>query len=66
MAERQDHPGGGVPPYGTTIQEAIAKGDLRHMRDVARQAEAWLGQHGDIGASLELLKSEIARRESRK
>ena len=53
-----------VVPYGTAIHQAIAAGDVRRMRKIAQQVETWLGQHGDIGAALELLKSEIARREA--
>lgn len=50
-----------VPPYGVAIQEAIASGDLARMTAVAREAETYLKDHGDVPAALEALKVEIAR-----
>jgi hypothetical protein len=47
--------------YGPPIQEAIAKGDLAHMKQLAAEAEAHLQQVGDVRAALEYLKIEIAR-----
>jgi hypothetical protein len=52
-----------VPPYGTAIHEAVASGDLKRMKDVARSAEKWLEEHGDVTAALQALKIEIARYE---
>lgn len=60
MAQGQ---GGPVPPYGTAIQEAIAKGDLAQMKQVAAEAEKHLQQAGDVRGALEGLKIEIARHE---
>jgi hypothetical protein len=54
---------GSLPPYGTAIQEAIAKGDLAKMKQVASDAEQHLAQTGDVRAALEYLKLEIARHE---
>lgn len=48
--------------YGVAIHEAIASGDQAKMQEVARQAEAYLAQHGDLGAAIEILKSELAKR----
>jgi hypothetical protein len=48
-------------PYGPPIQEAIAKGDLAHMKQVAAAAEQHLQQVGDVRAALEYLKIEIAK-----
>jgi hypothetical protein len=52
-----------VPPYGSAIQQAVASGQLRRMKAVAKQAEAFLSRHGDISAALEALRVEIARLE---
>lgn len=49
--------------YAPTIQDAIARGDLARMREVARQAEQQLATAGDLRTSLEILKIEIARLE---
>jgi hypothetical protein len=54
---------GPVPPYGPPIQEAIAKGDLAKMKQLATEAEAYLQKAGDVRAALEYLKLEIARHE---
>jgi len=60
MAEAERGP---VPPYGPPIQEAIAKGDLAQMKQVAAAAEAHLQQVGDVRAALGYLKIEIAKHE---
>ena len=52
-----------VPPYGIAIQEAIAKGDLARMKQVAADAEQHLQQSGDVRSALEYLKIEIAKHE---
>ena len=57
---------GPVPPYGVAIQQAIASGDLNQMKQVVKQAEAYLQEHGDIRSALEVLKVEIAKHESKK
>ena len=54
---------GPVPPYGPPIQEAIAKGDLAKMKQLATEAEAYLPKAGDVRAALEYLNLEIARHE---
>jgi hypothetical protein len=54
---------GAVPPYGPPIQEAIAKGDLARMKQLAADTEAFLQEAGDVPAALELLRIEIAKRE---
>lgn len=48
--------------YGVAIHEAIASGDRTQMQDAARRAEAYLAQYGDLGAVIEILKSELAKR----
>lgn len=48
--------------YGVAIHEAIASGDQERMQSVAREAEAYLAQHGDLSAAIEILKSELAKR----
>jgi len=50
-----------VVPYGPPIQEAIAKGDLATMKQLAADTEKYLQQVGDVRAALEYLKIEIAR-----
>jgi hypothetical protein len=52
-----------VPPYGVAIQQAIAKGDLAHMKQVAKDVEDYLNQAGNLPAALTILKAEIAKAE---
>jgi hypothetical protein len=47
--------------YGVPILEAIAKGDLKRMKQLATEAEAHLKQVGDVRTALEVLKIEIAK-----
>ncbi len=51
--------------YGPPIQDAIAKGDLPKMKQLAEEAEKHLHQVGDVRSALEYLKIEIARLEHR-
>ena len=53
--------GGPVPPYGEAIQQAVASGDLARMKTVAKEAEAFISQWGNIPAALEALRLEIAK-----
>lgn len=55
-----------VVPYGVAIHKAAASGDINQMKEVAEHAEKWLAEHGNVAAALEILKHEIAKRESRK
>lgn len=50
-----------VTLYGVSIHEAAASGDLERMKAVARQAEEYLREAGNVPAALELLKLEIAK-----
>jgi hypothetical protein len=52
-----------VPLYGVVIQEACCTGDLNRMKAVAKQAEEYLRESGDVPAALEALKIEIAKLE---
>ncbi len=54
-----------VPPYGDAIHEAIASGDLRKMKAVAKAAKEYLDEVGDLPAALQALKIEIAKAERR-
>jgi hypothetical protein len=47
--------------YGPAIAEAIGKGDLDGMRSLVQEAEAYLNEHGDVAAALEMLRAEIAK-----
>ncbi len=49
--------------YGVSIHRAIASGDLAQMKNVAKEAEQYLAQAGDLPAALEALKIEIAKLE---
>ncbi|HEY6324059.1 MAG TPA: DUF1843 domain-containing protein [Thermoanaerobaculia bacterium] len=51
--------------YGVGIQEACASGDVERMKAVAKQAEEYLREAGDVSASLEALKIEIAKLEKK-
>ena len=55
----------GVEPYGTAIQQAVASGNLKTMKAVAKAAEKHLEQHGDVTSSLAALKIEIAKLEAK-
>ena len=54
-----------VPPYSPPIQEAIAKGDLARMKQLAAGGEQHLAQTGDVRSALEYLKIEIAELEQK-
>jgi len=51
------------PLYATTIQEVLHSGELQRMREVAKEAEQYLQQTGDLSAALQALKIEIAKAE---
>jgi uncharacterized protein DUF1843 len=53
-------------PYGPPIQEAIAKGDLAQMKQLAAETERYLQEVGDVPAALQALKIEIAKAEHKK
>jgi Domain of unknown function (DUF1843) len=54
-----------VKPYGPSIQQAVAKGDVEEMRAVAGQVEEHLAETGNVAAALEALRVEIAKAERR-
>jgi hypothetical protein len=56
---------GPVVLYGVPIHQAIASGDLAHMKEVAKQAELYLQQVGNLPAALQALKIEIAKAEQK-
>jgi Domain of unknown function (DUF1843) len=51
------------PLYATTIQEILHAGDVHRMKEVAKEAEQYLQQTGDLSAALQALKIEIAKAE---
>jgi hypothetical protein len=52
-------------PYGPSIHEAVAEGDLERMRSMQKVAEKHLKEVGNVPLALEILKSEIAKLEHR-
>jgi Domain of unknown function (DUF1843) len=54
-----------IVAYAPAIQEAIARGDLAQMHDVARLAEEHMREYGNVAVAYELLKIEISRLEAR-
>ena len=50
-----------VKPYGPAIQQAVASGNLKTMKSVAKAAEKHLAEHGDVRSALAVLKLEIAK-----
>lgn len=63
----EKHGGSPVRPlYATPIHRCIAKGDLGEMRALAKEAEQYLHENGDVSAALESLRVEIAKLEARK
>ena len=53
-------------PYSCAIQQAVASGELARMRATESLAIRWIAHHGDVGAALQALKIEIAKREAKK
>jgi hypothetical protein len=51
--------------YAPAIQEAIAKGDLPKMKELANEGDKHLRETGDVRTALEYLRIEIARLEHR-
>ncbi|HTC47472.1 MAG TPA: DUF1843 domain-containing protein [Candidatus Aquilonibacter sp.] len=51
--------------YAPPIHHCIAKGDLGEMKSLAKEAENYLHQAGDVSAALETLKIEIAKLEAK-
>ncbi len=64
MADKQDSTI--RPLYGVVIHEAICSGDVNRMKQVAKEAEHYLQQAGDLPAALQALKIEIAKAEHKK
>ncbi len=63
---QESHSNVAHPLYAVTIHHCIAGGDLNEMKKLVQQAEQHLRDHGDVRASLELLRVEIAKLEARK
>jgi hypothetical protein len=51
-------------PCGATVRNAIVSGDLAAMKSLVPEVETFQSDHGNVSASLELLKIEIARFEA--
>ena len=49
---------GAVPPYGTAIRQALARGDSREMRNVAVSARKYLSR---VQSALDGLEKALAR-----
>jgi hypothetical protein len=49
---------GSLPPYGDPIRGAIARGDLREMKNVAASARKWVA---DVQSALNQLDSAIKK-----
>jgi Domain of unknown function (DUF1843) len=49
---------GAVPPYGDPIRAAIARGDMRQMKNTAASARKWLT---DVESALAQLESAIEK-----
>jgi hypothetical protein len=64
MAEKQDSTI--RPLYGVVIHDVICSGDVNRMKQVAKEAEQYLQQAGDLPAALQALKIEIAKAEHKK
>lgn len=50
--------------YGVGLHKAAASGDLKKMKEMERQAEEFLKEHGNVAAALEVLRQEIAKLEA--
>jgi hypothetical protein len=51
-------------PCGAAVRNAIVSGDLAAMKSLVPEVEKFQSDHGNVSASLELLKIEIARFEA--
>ena len=51
-------PTGAVPPYGDPIRGAIARGDMREMKNLATSTRKWLA---DVESALAQLDSAIKK-----
>ncbi|WP_375415201.1 DUF1843 domain-containing protein [uncultured Bradyrhizobium sp.] len=51
-------------PCGAAIRNAIVAGDIAGMKALVPEVEQFMSDHGNVSASLELLKIEIARFEA--
>lgn len=54
-----------IPPYGVAIQAAVATGDLRRMKALARETERYVTKFGDVATALIALNLEIAKLEAK-
>lgn len=54
-----DKPSHPIPLYGVPIRYAAASGDIDRMKEVAGQAEEWLGQVDEVRAALDELHTAI-------
>ena len=64
MADKQDSTI--RPLYAVVIHEVCCSGDVNRMKQVAKEAETYLQQAGDVPAALQALKIEIAKAEHKK
>ncbi|MDG3444043.1 DUF1843 domain-containing protein [Nitrospirillum amazonense] len=55
-----------IPLYAVAATQAIAKGDLAHLKSLHAEAEKHLQEYGDVATVLQLLKVEIAKAEAGK
>jgi Domain of unknown function (DUF1843) len=51
--------------YGDAMMQAVARGDLARMKELAGEAEAYLARNGNVVAALEALRFEITKLEYR-
>ena len=63
MAEKEKLESQIRPLYGVVIHDAICSGDITRMKEVAKEAELYLQQSGDLPSALNALKIEIAKAE---
>jgi cell shape-determining protein MreC len=55
-----------IPLYAVAIHNSIATGNLAAMKALVNQAEQHLKDHGNVRASVEVLKAEIAKLEAKR
>ncbi len=53
-------------PYGDALRASIKSGDLKQMKNTAKQAENWVGKVAEVNKALADIRKEIKRLETKK
>jgi uncharacterized protein YukE len=53
-------------PYGDALRASVKSGDLKQMKDTAKQAEKWVSKATEVNKALADIRKEIKRLETKK